>query len=152
MEIIEQNSHIEIASEKKIIVLEGQTINVDGLKIDFPGEYEKSGFLIHAIEIGESLVYELRIEGKVIAYLSETVKETSEELSGFFQNLDILVLAGSKESTKISEFLDARIVVAYGEGKEIFLTTFGQAIEATDKFKPKEADFEGEKTVFVRLG
>ena len=153
MEIIEKDSHIEISSEKKAIVLEGGGIQVDGMTIDFPGEYEKSEVLVHAMDLAGSIVYELRVEGRVIAYLPPTVTQESEEqLSAFFQNLDILVLAGSKESAKISEFLDARIVIPYGEGKDIFLTTFGQAIEAVDKFKPKEADFEGEKTVFVRLG
>lgn len=152
MEIIENNAHIEITSEKKSIVLADEAIQVDGMNIDFPGEYEKSEILIHAAEFGNSIVYELRIEGRVIAYLPPSCREASEELSGFFQNLDILVLQGSKDAAKISEILDARIVVPYGEGKDSFLTAFGQAIEATDKFKPKEVDFEGESTVFVRLG
>lgn len=152
MEILEKNSHIEISSEKKTIVLEGQSIVVDEMKIDFPGEYEKSGILVHCLEINETLVYELRIEGRVIAYIPETLTTPTEELTGFFQNLDILVLNGTKDSTKLSELLDARIVVPYGEGKDTFLTTFGQALEPTDKFKPREIDFEGETTVFVRLG
>lgn len=151
MEIFETPTSLEIVSEKKSISFSGEAVTVDGMLIDFPGEYEKSGILIHVSIIDGTPVFEIRLENRSIGYLPANVKEESEELSNFFHNLDLLCISGSKENTKLSEFLDARVVVPYGEGKESFLTGFGQAIEAVDKYKSKESDFEGENTLFVRL-
>lgn len=151
MEISLSSSGVQITSEKKNILLSEATATIDDLQIDFPGEYEKSGILVHVTELDTHLVYELRIEGRMVAYVPTGITEGTEALSNALENIDILILPGSKETTKLSEFLDARIVIPYGESRDQFLIAFGQNLEPQDKYKPKEADFDGESTMFVYL-
>ena len=69
----------------------------------------------------------------------------------FFGEIDILLLAGGKSAVKVSEAIDARIVVPIGEDREEFLATVGQEIMPVDRYKPREADLESETTIFVYL-
>jgi hypothetical protein len=141
-----------ITTEKKLVQFEDGILNIDGMTIDTPGEYEKSGVLVQTRNIGESLVHELQVERKIVGYIPASITEATEELIGFFDDLDVLLIAGAKEDIKIFESLEARVVVPYGENREQFLVNAGQsALEITEKYKSKESDFEGETTVFVRL-
>ena len=151
MEITLQNSLPVITSEKKILSFMTDSISVDGMKIDFPGEYEKSGFGIQVTEVG-SLVYELQIEGKTVAFLPSTITEGDETLAGAFHDIDLLLVHSSKESVKLVELLEPRMVVPYGENIDALLLPLGQgSLESVDKYKTKEVDFEGENVVFVKL-
>ncbi len=151
MEITLQNTLPVITSEKKTITFESDSITVDGMRIDFPGEYEKSGFGIQVTDIG-SLVYELQIEGKTIAFIPESIVDGDETLAGAFHDIDLLLIYGSKDSVKLVELLEPRMVVPYGENIDALLIPMGQwALEWVDKHKTKEIDFEGENVVFVKL-
>lgn len=153
MDIISRNNQIVITSDKKEIIFEGPTsIVLDGLIIDFFGEYEKSGFLATFHEVEGKNLFTLRVEGKNIAFVPTDTLEITEKVVNFLGNIDILILPGDKNTTKIFENIEARMVVPYGEETPLFLSSLGQNIEMVDKYKTKESDFEGESTVFVRLG
>lgn len=98
------------------------------------------------------LVHELQVERKVIGYIPPSIAEASEALIAFFDELDILLISGSKSDNKLTEALEARMIVPYGESRESFLQSVGQGeLVAVDKYKTKEADFLGETTLFVKL-
>jgi len=152
MEIAIIQNILTITTDKKTVRFAPEGLEVDGLTIEMPGEYEKSGILLQTKFIGEILVHELQIERKVVGYVPAEILEASEELVGFFDELDLLCISGSKSDIQIFETLEARMVVPYGEFRENFLSSVGQAsLEAVEKFKTKEADFNGETTVFVKL-
>ncbi len=152
MELQEQNGALVIISDKREIVLSENSVTVEGMKIDFPGEYEKSGILIHAADHGSNLLFTLRLEDRDVAYIPSDELEITESVADFFRDVDLLVLKGSKNAVKLYENLEARVVVPYGESKATFLAALGQNVEATAKFKTKESDFEGDMGVFVNLG
>lgn len=153
MDITSRNNQIVITSDKKEIVFQSPTaIVLDGLVIDFFGEYEKSGFLATFHEVEGKNLFTLRVEGKNIAYVPTDTLEITEKVVDFLGNIDVLILPGDKNATKIFENVEARVVVPYGEETPIFLSSLGQNIEMVDKYKTKETDFESEATVFVRVG
>lgn len=153
MDITSRNNRIVITSDKKEIVFSGpDSITLDGMSIDFFGEYEKSGFLATFHEVEGKPLFALRVEGKNIAFVPTDTLEITEKVVDFLGNIDILILPGDKNATKIFENLEARMVVPYGEETPLFLSSLGQNIEAVEKYKTKEVDFEGEATVFVRVG
>jgi hypothetical protein len=69
MDFYKSNNNVAISSDKKEIILGSNMINVDGMVIDFPGEYEKSGILIQVKEENEKLYFTLQVEGKIVAYI-----------------------------------------------------------------------------------
>ena len=151
MEITLPNNTPTITTEKKIVSL-GETLTIDGLEITLPGEYEKSGVLVQSKLIDGVLVHELQVERKIVWYVPSSITETSEGLIEFFHDLDVLFLSGSKGAVSLYESLEARVVIPYGEGRDVFLTAVGQgALESVDKYKSKESDFDGETSVFVKL-
>ncbi len=153
MDITSRDNQIVITSDKKEIVFQSpNAIVLDGLVIDFFGEYEKSGFLATFHEVDGKNLFTLRVEGKNIAYVPTDTLEITEKVVDFLGNIDILILPGDKNATKIFENLEARMVIPYGEEAPLFLSSLGQNIEMVDKFKTKETDFESEATVFVRVG
>ncbi len=152
MEItLSQNTPV-ITTDKKLVQFQQENLIIDGLVIDTPGEYEKSGVLVHSVLVNGVLVHELQVERKIVGYIPTSITDTSEELMAFFGDLDLLLIGGTKEDIKIFETMEARLVVPYGESRDQFLMAVGQsALESVEKFKSKESDFEGETTVFVRL-
>ena len=141
MDITSRDNQIVITSDKKEIVFKNSdSIILDGMMIDFHGEYEKSGFMTTFHEVEGKPLFSLRVEGKNIAYIPTDTLEITENVVDFLGNIDILILPGNKNSTK---------VVPYGEETPLFLSSLGQNIEMVDKYKTKEIDFEGEATVFV---
>lgn len=152
MELYEQNGRVAISSEKREILLGDGYVEIEGMKIDFPGEYEKSGVLVHAMDHSSGLLFSLRLEDRDVAYVETDELEVTEEIADFFRDVDLLVLKGTKNAVKLFENLEARLVVPYGEEKSVFLAALGQNVEPVAKYKTKELDFEGEATGFVHLG
>ena len=153
MEISLVQNILTITTEKKQVLLgQDDTLTIDGLTIDMPGEYEKSGILLQTRRIDGILIHELQVERKIVGYIPASVTEASEWIIAFFDNLDILLVSGSKNDNKILEALESRVVIPYGESRDSFLQSVGQSeLEAIEKYKSKEADFGGETTIFVRL-
>lgn len=76
--------------------------------------------------------------------------ELTENTLGFFGDVDVLIIKGTKAGVKIYENIEAKLVIPYGEEKEIFLNSLGQTKEAVDTFKLK-GELNGEITEFVNL-
>ena len=70
MEIEHINNGIRITTEKKPIILTPETLTIDGMVIDCPGEYEKSDILIHRASIDAYTLTLLSIEGRTVAYIA----------------------------------------------------------------------------------
>jgi len=55
----------------------------------------------------------------------------------FFGDVDVLIIISSKEAAKIFESIEAKMVIPYGESKDMFLHTLGQNIEEVKSYKVK---------------
>ncbi|HRI36499.1 MAG TPA: hypothetical protein PK765_05585 [bacterium] len=74
---------IRIVSGSAETTLSRASFGIDGMMVDMPGEYEKSGILLTVGRFGESLFAHLVIEGRSIGYLDAPVVEADERLSEF---------------------------------------------------------------------
>lgn len=144
-------TQIKVISDKTEIVLSENNVRINDFTIDMPGEYEKSGVLVHTDFLDEKPVTLIRTENKNIAYLPFGVKEVTEEVVDFLWNIDILMLPGSKEQVKTFENLEAKVLLPSGENRTELLVALWQNVEAVSKYKTKEADFDGERTLFLLL-
>lgn len=138
--------------EKKEIVFhtEKNTVSLDGYDVTHPGEYEKSGILLEVKEVGENLFYKFLILGYHLVIVQSDNFELTEDTLGFFGDVDVLVIKGTKAGVKIYENIEAKLVIPYGEEKEIFLNSLAQNKEAVDTYKLK-GELNGEITEFVNL-
>ena len=76
--------------------------------------------------------------------------DLKEEIVSFFWDVDILIIIGTKDAVKIFENIEAKVVVPYGEWKDIFLNALGQHTESVKTHKVW-ADLDGDRTEFVNL-
>ena len=118
--------------------------------VSYPGEYEKAWVLLEVKEYADKLFYHFLVESKHIVLIHTDQLELKEEILSFFGDVDILLITGSKESAKLFESIEAKIVIPYTEGKDVFLNTLGQHIEEIPSFKVK-ADLPFDTTEFVNL-
>ncbi|MFK7780401.1 MAG: hypothetical protein QM490_04640 [Candidatus Gracilibacteria bacterium] len=125
-------------------------VKIDDLSVVHPGEFEKSGILLVVKEYNDTLFYSFTIDRKHLVIITDDKFELKEEILSFFGDVDVLIIVGSKESAKIFENIEARVVVPYGDGKSIFLTTLGQHKEEVESYKVK-GDFSIDSTDFVNL-
>lgn len=141
-----------IDSNKTEIKFETESNNVylGDFDVSYPGEYEKSGILLEVKEYNEKLFYHFLVEGKHIVIINTDTVELKEEILSFFGDVDILIIHGSKEAAKLFENIEAKLVVPYTEGKDIFLNTLGQHIEEVASHKIK-AELSIDVTEFVNL-
>ncbi len=150
MEFTIKNGNIVIDTEKKEIILESQSINLDGLSIEMAGEYEKSGCLMYAFEKNDEKLFHFRAEGYWIAYIPTLQSDISADALEFLGNVDVLVMPGAKSMHPVMEKIEPRLLVTYGESAhEISLIL--AAPEPVSKYKLKEADLSSEKTGCVVL-
>ena len=153
LEIYNDNSNLIIqTSSKKEIVLDKDSLEVklDNFNVSYPWEYEKSWILLEVKEFEEKLFYNFLIEWKRLVIINNDSFELKEEILSFFWDVDILVIIGSKESAKIFENIEAKVVVPYWESKDIFLNTLWQHREEEEVFKLKW-EFAIDATEFVNL-
>lgn len=125
-------------------------VSIDWLDVNFPGEYEKSGILAEIKEVDSILIYSFTIDSKHVFIVPTEKLELKEEIISFFWDIDLLIILWTKESIKIFENIEAKVVVPYGETKDIFLNSLGQHIEAVENYRIKW-DLDWEKTEFVNL-
>lgn len=139
-------------SDKKEIHLwvSESSVSLDGLDVNFPGEYEKSEILLEVKNYNGELFYNFSLEGKTLVYFFNENFEIKEEIMSFFWDVDVLIIRGSKESVKIFENIEARIVVPFWDGKDVFLNALGQHSESLKSYKVKwESSLDS--TEFVNL-
>jgi len=125
-------------------------VYLEWFDVSYPGEYEKSGILLEVKEYADKLFYHFIVESNHIVLINTDQLELKEEILSFFGDVDILLITGSKDSAKLFESIEAKIVVPYSEGKDIFLNTLGQHIEEVASYKIK-ADLPFDTTEFVNL-
>jgi hypothetical protein len=141
-----------VDSNKTEIKFESIDNNVylEWFDVSYPGEYEKAGVLLEVKEYAGKLFYHFIVETNHIVFINTDQLELKEEILSFFGDVDILLITGSKDSAKLFESIEAKIVVPYTEGKDIFLNTLGQHIEEVASYKVK-SDLPFDTTEFVNL-
>lgn len=153
MEIRNKNNVLELESNSKSVIYfdkEKKELKIDDLFVSYPWEYEKSWILLEVKEYSWNLFYSFSVDSKHILFVLSDDFELKEEILSFFGDVDILVIVWTKKAVKISENIEARVVVPYWEWKDIFLQTLWQNIEEISNFKLKW-DFSLENTEFVNL-
>lgn len=153
---------MEIYNDSWIITVETDTkskinfntstldVFIDDLNVVYPWEYEKSGILLVVKEYNDSLFYSFTVDWTHLVIITDDKFEQKEEILSFFGDVDILIIVWSKDSAKIFENIEARLVVAYWEWKDTFLTTLWQHTQEVDRYKIKW-DFSLDSTEFVNL-
>lgn len=153
IEIFKKNNLINIKNSNNTIVslnIENEEVKIWDYIIDSPWEYEKSEILLEVMEYSNKLFYNFLIEWKVIFILFHDNFEQKEEIMSFFWDIDILLIIWTKNSTKIIENIEAKIVIPFGEWKNLFLNTISQYKEELEVFKLKW-DIWNENTEFINL-
>jgi len=130
--------------------IETKNILLDGYDISHSWEYEKSGILVETKKYGDDLYYNFLVDKKRLVIITQDTFELKEEILSFFGDVDVLIIVGSKESAKIFESIEAKMVIPYGESKDMFLHTLGQNVEEVNSYKIKW-DFSLDSTEFVNL-
>jgi hypothetical protein len=110
---------------------------MEGFDVTYPWEYEKAGILLEVKEYDAKLFYHFVIDGKHVVIVNTETLELKEEIVSFFGDVDILLIHGSKTSAKLFENIEAKVVVPFWEGKDVFLNTLGQHIEEVPVAKIK---------------
>ena len=152
MEFTIKNWNITITSDKKEIVLTPESVTLDGLAIELPGEYEKSGCLMYAFSKNDEKLYHFRTEGYWIAYIPQILTDISTEALDFLGGVDILVMPGAKVMQPALEKVEPELLITYGESAHEIALALGAITEVVTKYKLKDADLSMEKTACVILG
>ena len=154
IDISYKNPHtlvIKNADKKEVFFdFDAGKVSLEDYEVSFPGEYEKSGNLLEVKEYTDLLFYKFLIDGKHLCIVPSDSFDMKEEIIGFFWDVDVLIIKGSKESFKIFESIEAKVVIPFGDMKDIFLNTAGQHPEAVSSFKVKW-DLDWDRTEFVNL-
>jgi hypothetical protein len=150
MDLSLKNSTITITSDKKEILLTPTTVILDGLDIELPGEYEKSGCLMYAWDKNDEKVYHFRTEGHWIAYIPSLLSDISPDALDFLGTVDLLIMPGAKSMQSVLEKVEPRLLITYGESAHEIATPLGTT-EAVSKYRLKDADLSSDKTGCVIL-
>lgn len=153
LEIFNENTLLKVKnSDNKVIVVDtvNKKVSIDDFWIDYPGEYEKSWILSEVFEYEQKLFYSIHNEQKLIMVIFDEVNEIKEELLEFFGDVDVLLVAWTKNMQKLIENIETRVVIPFGEGKDVLLNTLWQHKEEISSFKLKQEMWE-ENTEYVNL-
>ena len=152
MDFSYKNSIITISSDKKEIVLSSESVVLDGLAIELPGEYEKSSILMYSFHKNDERLYHFRTEGYWIAYIPEILTDISTEALDFLGGIDILIMPGAKSMQSTLEKVEPGLLITYGESAHEIALALWSVGEIVSKYKMKEADLSTEKTTCVVMG
>lgn len=152
MEFIYKNNTVTLISDKKEITLSPEGVTLDGLSIELPGEYEKSGCLMYSFSKNDEKLYHFRSEGYWIAYIPEILSDISTDALDFLGGVDILVMPGAKSVQPTLEKVEPELLVTYGDSASEIALALGSTVEILPKYKLKDADLSMEKTTCVILG
>lgn len=153
MEIKNNGKFLQLESDNKSIISldkENLTLKIDDFDVSYPWEYEKSGILLEVKEYEEKLFYSFSVDSKHILFVLTDTFELKEEILSFFWDVDLLIIFSGKNSVKIYENIEARVVVPFWEAKDIFLQNLWQKKEELSSYKIKW-DLPTENTEFVNL-
>jgi len=137
---------------KKEINFDTNTLEMtlDGFDVSFPWEYEKSGILLEVKEYEETLFYNFLIDSKHVVFVSKDSFELKEDILNFFWDVDILLIKASKDAIKTFENIEAKVIIPYGDEKDIFLNSLWKHLEAVKNYKQK-AELPFDTSEFVNL-
>ncbi len=152
MEFIYKNNAVTLISDKKEISLSPEAVVLDGLNIELPGEYEKSGCLMYSFAKNDEKLYHFRSEGYWIAYIPNIISDISTEALDFLGGVDILIMPGAKSMQPTLEKVEPELLVTYGDTATEIAVILGSTTEVVSKYKLKDADLSMEKTTCVILG
>ena len=153
MEIRKKKNILEIESDSKWIIYfdeETKEVKIWDLIVSYPWEYEKSGILLEVKDYSWELFYSFAVDSKHIFFVLTDNFELKEEIVSFFWDVDVLIIVWTKKSVNIFENIEARVVIPYGEGKDLFLQSLWQNISPVSNYKLK-SDLSLENTDFVNL-
>jgi hypothetical protein len=128
--------------EKKVLL--------DNYDITHTWEYEKSWILVEVKKYKEEFYYNFLVDKKRLIIITSDNFELKEEILSFFGDVDVLIIIGSRESAKIFESIEAKLVIPYWEWKDLFLHTLWQNSEEINSYKVKW-EFSLDNTEFVNL-
>lgn len=139
-------------SQKNQIVFntKNNEVFIDDFLVSYPWEYEKSSILLEVLEYQGSLFYNFLNSWKHVVIVTNDNFELKEEILSFFGDVDLLIIIWSKNSAKIFESIEAKVVIPYDEGKDVFLNTLWQHIEEVSEYKMKW-ELPLDATTFVNL-
>ncbi len=139
-------------SNKKSIDFDYKSNKVllDWYDVTFPWEYEKSWILLEVKEYNNYLFYNFLIDQKHLVIITEDNFEIKESILEFLWDVDLLIIKWSKDATKIFENIEAKIVIPYGEWKDLFLNSLWQQSEEVSVYKQKW-ELPIDNTEFVNL-
>lgn len=153
MEIKNNGKFLQLESDNKSIISldkENLTLKIDDFDVSYPWEYEKSGILLEVKEYEEKLFYSFSVDSKHILFVLTDTFELKEEILSFFWDVDLLIIFSGKNSVKIYENIEARVVVPFWEAKDIFLQNLWQKKEELSSYKIKW-DLPTDTTEFINL-
>lgn len=153
VEIFNKNEILQIKNSDNVIVsvdIKNKEVSISDYKIDFPGEYEKSWILLEVLEKNQKMFYSFLIEWNTVVVIFDDDFEMKEEVMSFFWDVDVLLIVWSKNSPKIVENIEARVVIPFWEWKDMFFHTLSQHKEEIDTFKLK-SEMWVENTEFINL-
>ena len=149
-----------VKAKEATITLESSEVDIEGLKITGPGEYERKGIFVEGISPnGNGPVYVVRADHITICYLGKLKNAISDDAAKQIGDIDILIVPlgeegtiGEKEVGKVIAQIDPRIVIPmlYSD-IEPFKKTEGITGEAIDSLRLKKADLPEEDRKFYIL-
>lgn len=151
MEFSFKNNIVTISSDKKSIILENNTVTLDGFLVDVAGEYEKSGFLLYSREHDGIKYFHFRVEGYWLAYISLIPSEIPASILDFFGQLDILIAPFSKSEQKFLEQIEPKMLISTKDTASDLVQILGMEVSSGDSYKLKSQDISSEKTTLVIL-
>lgn len=146
-----KNNSVTLTSEKKSIILNEDSVNLDGLIIDCAGEYEKSGFLMYARTSAEITYYYFRVENLWIGYIPTIPTEIEPAIAEFFGQLDILIAPFSKNEKNFLEQIEPKMLISFSNTGSDLVPVLGECVSNSHSYKLKLQDISSEKTALVLL-
>jgi len=152
IEISQSSALLTLKHSDTLITLntEQKSVHIHDFSLDFPGEYEKSGVLANVDEFEEKLCYHLLVDAKHVAFVLWDSFSLTESFLEFLGDIDILVIIGTKQSAKMIENIEAKMIIPFGQETEIFLNILWQHQETVPSIKIK-GELSGDTTQFVHL-
>ncbi len=153
MDFTFKDNTVTLDSEKKEIILSPDSVMLDTLTIEIPGEYEKSGCLMYAFERNDEKLYHFRTEWYWVVYIPTLLTDISPEALDFLWSVDVLVMPGAKSMHQVVEKVEPRLLMTYGDTAQEIGHILGLADTTfLAKYRLKESDLSSEKTGCVILG
>lgn len=127
---------IQNTSKKEVVFdIDSKEVFIDSFSISAQWEYEKWEILAVVKKHNDSLFYNIHLDWYKIVIVPTDVFDFSEEFLSFFGDIDLLILPWSKNSIKIYENLEAKIVLPFWEWKDIFLNSISHNKEEVENYK-----------------